>query len=49
MKRISLDDLIHTRQNLTYQEQYEYICRFQRVHQSAEVRPIMLTGQRSSR
>ena len=24
MKRISLDDLLHTRQNLTYQEQYGY-------------------------
>nr|WP_303242220.1 hypothetical protein [uncultured Blautia sp.] len=24
MKRISLDDLLHTRQNLAYQEQYGY-------------------------
>lgn len=26
MKRISLDELIRTRQNLSYQQQYEYIC-----------------------
>ena len=27
MKRISLDDLLHTRKNLDYQEQYEYIMK----------------------
>lgn len=27
MKRISLDDLLHTRQNLAYQEQYGYIMK----------------------
>ena len=27
MKRISLETLIHSRQNLSYQEQYEYVCK----------------------
>ena len=37
MKRISLDDLIHTRQNLTYQEQYEYVCR---LLKEGKIKPV---------
>ena len=37
MKRISLDDLLRTRQNLSYQEQYEYICR---LIEKAQIKPV---------
>ena len=37
MKRISLDDLLHTRQNLDYQEQYEYIMK---LLEKGQIKPV---------
>ena len=46
MKRISLDDLIHTRQNLTYQEQYEYVCRLLKEGQIKPVKASRTNGKK---
>lgn len=37
MKRISLDDLLHTRQDLDYQEQYEYIMK---LLEKGQIKPV---------
>ena len=37
MKRISLDALLHTRQHLSYQEQYEYIMK---LLEKGEIKPV---------
>ena len=37
MKRISLETLIHSRQNLSYQEQYEYVCK---LLQEEKIKPV---------
>ena len=37
MKRISLDDLLHTRQNLDYQKQYEYIMK---LLEKGQIKPV---------
>ena len=37
MKRISLDDLLHTRKNLDYQEQYEYIMK---LLEKGQIKPV---------
>ena len=37
MKRISLDALLHTRQHLSYKEQYEYIMK---LLEKGEIKPV---------
>ena len=37
MKRISLDDLLHTRQKLAYQEQYGYIMK---LLEKGQIKPV---------
>ena len=37
MKRISMDDLLHTRQDLDYQEQYEYIMK---LLEKGQIKPV---------
>lgn len=41
MKRAVLDELIHARHNLTYQEQYEYICR---LLEEGKIKPVKASG-----
>ena len=40
MKRISLDGLLHTRQNLGYQEQYEYIMK---LLEKGQIKPVKVS------
>ena len=37
MKRISLENLIHTQSNLSYREQYEYVCK---LLQEGKIKPV---------
>ena len=46
MKRISLDDLLHTRQNLDYQEQYEYIMKLLKKGQIKPVKASKSNGKK---
>ena len=40
MKRISLDNLLHTRQNIDYQEQYEYIMK---LLEKGQIKPVKVS------
>ena len=46
MKRISLDDLLHTRQDLDYQEQYEYIMKLLKKGQIKPVKASKSNGKK---